>query len=250
MDGPWSRSAGARAGLARPLRAAAGLLRNAGWATLPLRWPHPRSQVARAAGHAEECTCSILRGRHGARPVRHHRHRATCSGIWLTVALPKARPGARAYAGGDEARRGPRPKGRAGEGDAVRPSFRAARPTTSRPRALASLAPRAERAAASPPWPPIRSRSCASSGSSASSWSDTTAAAVTRTGWRAAIWLPWSGLRFSPLRRPLACPCALTTSLIEAQRLGADRRYSLPRRGHGISMERYGAELAGPTNIG
>src|SRR5215217_3540782 len=54
-----------RMGLARPLRAVAGFLRNERWATLPLRWPHPRSQVALVAGHAEECTCSILRDQHG-----------------------------------------------------------------------------------------------------------------------------------------------------------------------------------------
>jgi hypothetical protein len=54
-----------RAGLASPLRAAAGLLGHEGWATLPLRLPRPRSQVALAAGHARECSCPILRGQYG-----------------------------------------------------------------------------------------------------------------------------------------------------------------------------------------
>src|SRR5215216_6131512 len=42
-----------------------------------------------------------------------------------------------------------------------------------------------KRAAASRPWPPVRPRSCAHSGSCASPWSDTTAAAASRTGRRA-----------------------------------------------------------------
>jgi hypothetical protein len=77
-----------------------------------------------------------------------------------------------------------------------------------------------KRAAASPPWPPVRPRSCARSGSRASPWSDTTAAAASRTGWRATIWLPGSGLRCSTLCGLRPWLRALTTSLIEAQRLG------------------------------
>ena len=45
---------------------------------------------------------------------------------------------------------------------------------------------------------------------------------VARTGWRATILLPWSGLRCSTLRCPRPWLRALTTSLIEAQLFGAD----------------------------
>jgi hypothetical protein len=51
-----------------------------------------------------------------------------------------------------------------------------------------------------------------------------TAGAVTRTGWRATILLRWSGLRCSPWRCPRPWLRAVTTSLIEAQPLGADVR--------------------------
>ena len=111
-----------------------------------------------------------------------------------------------------------------------------------------------KQAAARAPWPPVRPWSCARSGSRASPWSDTTAAAVTRTGWRATILLRWSGLRCSPWRCPRPWLRAVTTSLIEAQPLGADvrRAHLRGRRLRGAdrrqaSLGKAGSERRGPT---
>jgi hypothetical protein len=143
-----------RMGLARPLRAVAGFLRNERWATLPLRWPHPRSLVALAAGHAEECTCSILRGQHGG--SAHAPPSAQGNLLWY-LADRRAPIGEAPVRGQgrtlEEARRvedlaKPLDPGLAwveGQGRGgrcrPRPSFRAARQTIPRLRAVASFPP-------------------------------------------------------------------------------------------------------------
>jgi hypothetical protein len=113
---------------------------------------------------------------------------------------------------------------RAGEGHAVRPSFRAARPTTSRLRALASISPRVEAGRRKPVMADDQVAVMRALGFARLAVVRHDRSGQACTGWRATILLPWSGLRCSPWRGPRPWLRALTTSLIEAQPLGADVR--------------------------